>query len=197
MRGHDGLTVLLISTGTVLFAGCAGQQRSGPQAVVLCIADADAADAMRAAQAVLGRMCFTIEKADANLGIIRTQPLPGGQFFELWRSDNASFLHTAEANLHTIRRWVELRFRPDQGRLCIDCTVHIQRLSLPGNEVASVSQAYLIHLRSTRDMQTFSLTPRQKAEMAWIDSDNDELLAAEILKRIKQRVTQRPMEEAS
>jgi hypothetical protein len=197
MHRLDGLTVLLISTSTVFFAGCARQRLSAPQGEPLCIADADAADAMRVAQAVLGRMCFTIEKADPNLGIIRTAPLPGGQFFELWRSDNASLLRAAEANLHAIRRWIELRFRRDQGRLCIDCTVRVQRLSLPGNEVASVSQAYLMHSRSTPDMQTFSLTPRQKAEMAWIDSDNDELLAAEILRRIAQRLAQRSVEEAS
>ncbi len=178
-------------------AGCAGPQRLVPRAEVACIADANIVDAMSAARTILGRMYFAIEKADPNAGLIRTEPLPGAQFFELWRSDNVSFRDTAEANLHAMRRSVELHFRPNQGQVSIDCTVRVQRLSLPEQDVSSVSQAYLIHSRSTPDLQTFSLTPQQRAAMAWIDVEDDQPLAVEILKRIRQRIMQQREEEAS
>ena len=198
MHRLDGLSVLSISISMAFLAGCAGPQRTVPQAEPACIVDANVVDAMSAAHAVLGRMRFAVEKADPNAGLIRTEPLPAAQFFELWRSDNVSFRDAAEANLHAMRRSVELHFRPDQGQVYIDCTVRVQRLSLPGKDVSSVSQAYLIHSRSTPDLQTFSLTPQQRAAMAWIDVENDQPLAVEILERIKKKIMhQRKIEEVS
>ncbi len=73
--------------------------------------------------------------------------------------------------------------------LCIECTVQVQRLALPGNEVAGVSQAYMIHTRSESTLQVLDVTPQQRAQMAWIDLGPDPQLAAEILKRIEQRLS--------
>jgi hypothetical protein len=193
----DGLSVLLLSTSMVFLGGCTGQQRPTPQAKPACVVDANVAEAMSAARAVLGRMGFAIDKADPNAGLIRTEPLPAGQFFEFWRSDNVSFGEAVEANLHAIRRSVELHFRPSQGQVRINCTVSVQRLSLPGQAVSSVSQAYLIHSRSTPALQTFNLTPQQKATMAWIDLEDDGPLAQRILERIRRRITRQQEKEAA
>jgi len=145
-------------------------------------------DAMSAAETTLTRMHFDIEKADPIRGIIRTRPLTGAQFFELWRSDNVGPAHVAEASLHTIRRSVELRLQPSGNQVRIDCTVRVQRLSLPENEVASVSQAYRMYSRSTATLQRLELEPEQRENLAWIDLGDDPTLAARILKRIAQDI---------
>ncbi len=79
------------------------------------------------------------------------------QFFEFWRSDNASTSAWEEANLQSIRRAVELRVTseaegrgpeaggayslpPTASRLCVACTVSVQRLSLWQNEAAGSSE---------------------------------------------------------
>ena len=75
-------------------------------------------DLMEVAEDVLAGMYFTIEKADAQNGLIRTRPLPGAQFFEFWRSDNIGTDNTIAANLHTIRRTVTLDIS-QQDRSCV------------------------------------------------------------------------------
>ena len=198
MHKLDGSSVSFLLLGVTLLTGCNSQLPSGLQPRTVRVADANTADVVHAAEAVLGRMYFAIEKADPNAGLVRTQPLAGAQWFELWRSDNTDFDSALESNVHSIRRSVELSVSPVEDQLRLDCTVRVQRLSLPGHNVASVSQAYQIHSRSLPDLQTFVLTPGQRAQMAWIDLDDDNQLAAEILKRIKKRLTrQRGEKDAS
>ncbi len=195
MYRFDRPSTLLLSAGMILLAGCSSQAPSGQQPQTVRLADVGAADVVRAAETVLGRMHFAIEKADPEAGIVRTQPLTGAQCFEFWRSDNISLRSALESNIHSIRRSVKLDINRDEDQWRLDCTVRVQRLSLPGEEVASVSQAYRIHSQSDPDLQTFVLTTRQRAEMAWIDLDNDEPLAAEILRRIRKQLAQRREED--
>jgi len=140
-------------------------------------------------------MHFAIEKSDPNSGIIRTRPLAGAQFFEFWRNDLAGF---AESNLHSIRRVILLNFSrsvdpgPDgqDNKLSINCTVQVQRLTLPEHEVAGSSGAYRMYSQSTPSMQILKLSLEQKQGMAWVDLGNDAELAAHILKRIEKRLSQ-------
>ncbi|HIJ53948.1 MAG TPA: hypothetical protein HPP66_12465, partial [Planctomycetes bacterium] len=91
----------------LMLTGCARQQQF--KAVEqICVSDTGKAEAMRIGEDVLGRMHFTIAKADAEQGLIRTKPLPAAQSFEFWRSDNVGSFNSTEANLHSIRRIVEL-----------------------------------------------------------------------------------------
>ena len=175
-----------------LLAGCATprNQATEPGQDALRLSNVSVADAMTAAEDVLGRMHFVLEKADRQQGLIRTKPLSGAQLLEFWRSDNVGPAQTLEANLHTLRRSVELQFRPGEDHLAIDCTVKVQRLSLPENEVASVSQAYRIYSRSTPTVQRLELEPWQEEGLAWIDLGDDPLLAQRILKRIARNFQQ-------
>jgi formylmethanofuran:tetrahydromethanopterin formyltransferase len=168
----------------VLASGCASHKQACQTAEPLCLQGTGYAQVMQAAEQTLGEMHFAVAKLDAEQGIIWTQPLTGAQFFELWRSDNATAGSAAEANLHTIRRSVELKVAPEDGRVCLHCTASVQRLSLPENEVASVSQAYQMHGSSTAAIQTLALSPAQRQAMAWIDLGPDADLAARILSRI-------------
>ncbi len=176
--------------------GCAEQQQF--KAVEqICVPDTGKAEAMQAAEDVLGKMHFTIDKADAERGLIRTRPLPGAQIFEFWRSDNVGAFNSAEANLHSIRRVVELDISPRDlpggksgsgGQLYIGCNVKVSRLSLPEHQISSSARAYQMFSQSSPAMQMLELHPQQKKGMAWVDLGNDTRLATEILKRIEKQM---------
>lgn len=172
----------------VLPLGCAGQRQAYQPAEPLRLDGVSRAETLRAAEDTLSRMHFVIEKLDAEQGVIRTEPLRGAQFFEFWRSDNVGLYNAAEANLHTIRRAVELRVTEEQGRVSVGCSVRVQQLSLPENEAASISQAYLMHSASFAGVQRLELNPRQRQGMAWIDLGQDPDLGARILKAITKRL---------
>lgn len=190
------LSMISVAAGAVLLLGCAAREQIYPANEPLCPDKATRLDVMQAAEATLRAMHFVIDKLDVEHGVIRTRPLRGAQFFELWRSDNVDSFNTAEANLQTIRRSVELRINDDDGALCMDCTVPVQRLSLPENEVASTAQAYQMYSQSTRFLQRLELNPEQRKGMAWIDMGRDNRLEAKILKRIARKV-KRPQEKES
>jgi hypothetical protein len=176
------MTHALIVCALILM-GCAQPQH---QEVVeqICLSDMDKQQAMQAAEDVLGRMNFTIDKSDAEQGVIRTKPLSAAQSFEFWRSDNVGSFNTTEANLHSIRRTAELGISRQGGQLCISCNVKVQRLSLPERDITSSGRAYEMFSRSEPSIQILQLHPEQKKDMAWIDLDSDRQLATEILKRI-------------
>jgi len=165
------MTHALIVCALILM-GCAQPQH---QEVVeqICLSDMDKQQAMQAAEDVLGRMNFTIDKSDAEQGVIRTKPLSAAQSFEFWRSDNVGSFNTTEANLHSIRRTAELGISRQGGQLCISCNVKVQRLSLPERDITSSGRAYEMFSRSEPSIQILQLHPEQKKDMAWIDLDSD------------------------
>jgi hypothetical protein len=171
----------------LLWAGCAKQQQYETATEPLCVTGLERVAVMKASEDVLAEMHFTIEKADINSGLIRTGPLSGAQFFEFWRSDNVGGFNSAESNLHSIRRTVELNMTPQGEKLCLGCNVKVERLSLPERQTSS-SQAYRMFSKSTQSLQKLTLDPQQKAGMAWVDLGQDRPLAAEILKQIEKRI---------
>ncbi len=198
--------------------GCGGQNTTTTPTQMICADGVTRAEVVQAAGDVLIRMHFAIEKLDAEQGLVRTRPLRGAQFFELWRSDNAGSYNWEEANLQSVRRAVELRvmreavdrrpegdpkrdesrlgtqaggacsLQPTASRLRLECEVLVQRLSLPPNEVAGVSEAYRIHSSSMPTLQRIEVSPQQRRAMAWIDLGKDPDLAARVLTRIEQRL---------
>lgn len=169
-------------------ASCA-QQQQYETVEQICPAGIDKQQAMQIAEDVLGKLHFSIAKSDAELGVIRTKPLTGAQFFEFWRKDNVGSFNSTEANLHTIRRIAELDIKQQDAQLCIRCNVNAQRLRLPEHEIRSHSRAYRMFSKSSSSRQTFELHKEQKQGMAWVDLDQDRQLATVILKRIENKVT--------
>lgn len=176
----------IVCTALLLITGCA-QTQQFKAVEQICVPNLQKQQAMKAAEEVLGRMYFSIEKADAEQGLIRTRQLAGAQFFEFWRSDNVGGFNSAEANLHSIRRTVELNINRQDGQLCIGCNVKTQRLHLPEQPVTSAGQAY--NLFSKSEMQELKLNPEQQKAMAWVDLGRDSQLETEILKRIERQIT--------
>jgi len=180
-------SLLLINcAGAWLLAGCAEPQRFEAIEQV-CVKNVEKACAMQIAEDVLGGMHFAVEKADAEQGYLRTRPLAGAQWFEIWRSDNVGPFNAAEANLHSIRKTVELAMNRREKELCIDCDVKVERLSLPERQLVSGWRAYEMFSASTSSIQRLKLHPEQKRAMAWVDLGNDKRLSTEILKRIEKR----------
>lgn len=173
----------------LLLAGCAQQQQVSETIDQICLPDTDKTSAMRAAEDVLGRLHFSIDKSDDDLGVVRTRPLPAAQFFEFWRKDNIGKFNSAEANLHTIRRIAELNINQQGGQLCIRCSVNTQRLRLPEREIRSRARAYELFSQSGSSIQTMQLYPGQERGMAWVNLGNDPQLATVILKQIENKLS--------
>jgi len=154
----------------------------------ICLTDADRSVVMTAAEKTLSQMHFGIEKFDIESGYIRTYALSGAQAFEFWRSDNVGSFNSTEANLHSIRRSAQLNVTEQSGRLCVDCAVKVERLSLPERQV-SIGQTYAMHSESERSLQRIKVSNEQKKDMTWIDLGRDSQLETEILKRIEKNIT--------
>ena len=184
---------LLSLLAVAILTGCASEQ-AGNQAVEIgpeqvCLGDVSMAEAMQAAQDVLIEMQFNIEKADPKTGLIRTQPLSGAQFFEFWRKDSVGSFNKTEANLHSIRRTVELQISEKDGA-CITCRVATQRLNLPEMEVSSSARAYTMFSESSASLQRIRLNPEQQAGIGWVDLGGDARLAESILERIERQISE-------
>ena len=180
-------SLLCASCALICFlAGCAGptQYETVEQ---ICVPAVGSKDAMQIAENVLSRMHFTIAKTDTESGYIKTRPLPAGQFFEFWRSDTVGPFNSAEANIHTIRRIVELNITEQKGQVCVGCDVKVQRLSLSEYKAGDGSQKYdrLSGLRARASIQELRLDAAQKA---WLDLGRDEKLATVILKQIEEQI---------
>lgn len=179
---------LFAACAAVLFlAGCAKPNRN-ETIEPICPAGIDKQQAMQIAEDCLGKLHFSIAKSDANLGVIKTRPLTGAQFFEFWRKDNVGAFNFDEANLHSIRRIAELNITQQDAHLCISCNVNTQRLRLPEQEPRTRSRPYEMFSQSSSLKQRLQLNPKQKEGMAWVDLGNDPKLAAVILKQIENKI---------
>jgi hypothetical protein len=172
---------------TLILSGCA-RQHHRETTEQIHLPDIDKAEVMELTEDVLAQLHFSIDKVDVPSGMIRTRPLPGAQFFEFWRGDNVGADNSLEANLHTIRRTVQLDISQQGENVCIGCIVKVQRLSLPEREITSSARAYDMFSRSSPSLQRLALNPEQERAMAWIDLGEDMPLATEILRRIEKSI---------
>lgn len=172
----------------LIVAGCA-KPYTGQTIEKICPAGIDKQQAMQIAEDVLAKMHFTVAKYDADLGVIRTRPLAGAQFFEFWRKDNVGSFNSAEANLHSIRRTAELNIKQQDTNLCISCNVNVQRMNLPEQELRSSARAYELFSQSSPTKQALVLNPEQKEGVAWVNLGNDPQLATVILKQIENKLS--------
>ena len=183
------LTIPILFVTPILLSGCAQKQI---QHEPICLANMDLESAMKQSELVLLKMNFIVDKADISAGIMRTKPLPGGQFFEIWRKDNRDGYSRAMSNLHSIQRTAVLNFMQKNDLLCIDCNVTIERLSIPEKEIDSSARAYSMFSRSSESRQNLYLNPEQEKMMDWVDIGRDQNLEAAILQKIYKRIkTQR------
>lgn len=174
------LFVTIFTFICVLGLGCASQDVSLPTDPA-CLPNTSVDQAMESARTVLTKMQFELEKDDPEARYMRTRPLSGAQFFEFWRKDNASAASGAQANLHSIRRIVELEFTPENTTTCIQCQVQVLRLSIPEQPLEGSTQMGGIY-----SAQTLEVDRRKAAEMEWLDAGPDHTLEQKILRLVQQ-----------
>jgi hypothetical protein len=180
--------LFVICAALMFFAGCGGQQQF-KEVKQICAEGLEETKVVQAAENVLGEMHFAVDKADAKEGFIRTRPLSGAQFFEFWRKDNVGAFNSAEANLQSIRRIVEMSISRQGGQLCVNCDVKVQRLNLPEyQQITGSERTYEMFSRSDAVIQKPKISSEQKKQMDWVDLGDDPKLAAEILNRLEKRI---------
>ena len=179
---------LFIGLGYLMVAllGCGTQPMQSLEPI--CVPSSDVQAAMDSAEQVLGQMHFAIDKSDPKQGYIRTKPLTGAQLFEFWRKDTVGQFSTAESNMHTVRRTVEINVSQKNGQVCTDCVVTAERMSLPQREAVSTSQASALFTRSSPSLQQLELNPAQQKGMTWIELGRDSRLEAKILSRLRAKL---------
>jgi hypothetical protein len=181
------VTFLFLVTGCILFSGCGSQQQAASDNP-LCLPNTNTDQVMTSAQAVLLKMHFDIEKYDTDAHYIRTRPLSGAQFFEIWRRDNASASSTAQSNLYSLRRIVELECIPQNTTTCVQCRVQVLRLSIPERPIEGATRMAGVYTESSSHYQTLEIDREKQAKIEWIQADPDHDLEQKILKLIQQDI---------
>ncbi|MBW8000999.1 MAG: hypothetical protein FVQ80_03135 [Planctomycetes bacterium] len=165
--------------------------KPGPDTVSqICLGSIDKAAAMDTAEDVVVRLNFPVHKLDVETGYLLTKPLRAGQGFEFWRKDNVGKFNKTEANLHSIRRTVEINITEESGQLCINCNVNVQRLSLSDYRETVRTAKYDRYSEGEVDfgMQKLELSAEYQT---WIDLGNDDRLTTVILKKIEEQLTKK------
>ena len=184
MKKIERLFVVLIAVFLFL-GGCAGP-RQVKEIERICLDGLSKAKALEVSEEVLRDMNFTVAKADPNLGYVLSRPLAGGQLFEFWRKDNVGGFNAAEANLHSIRRTVEMNIDEEYEKLCINCRVKVERLSLSEFVESDVGIKYdrITGQKIRMSLLKLELDAEQKE---WIELGEDGKLATVILQRIEKK----------
>ncbi len=179
--------VFLIPVGLMVFwAGCHKQAQVEEQKTMPVCLDAVSMDQVfTSAESVLTGMQFQIEKLDRQAGQIITRPLRGGQFFELWRQDNATAADAAESNLHSLQRSAEVRFGKMDSQVCVNCRVLVQRLSLPDQPILGMGRASGQFTESSRREQRLQVSEKITDQAEWIYMGTDPALEELILRKIE------------
>ena len=186
----NGFAILMaVIAGCMLFgaSGCAKQAAVEPSKP-FCVSVAGKEDLMKAAEDVLKKKQFVIEKYDLDAGYIVTRPMRGSQFFEMWKGDNVGKTNTARSSIHSIQRIVEMNFTQQNGQLCLACTADMQRFSMPTEKLRGTSQASYLFVEGGTSMMR--LYPTTEEEMDWIDLGRDGELERNLIELIKQKITQ-------
>ena len=182
------ILIVLIIAVTMSLSACQRLDESElrlPPSDPVYIQGTSRADAMQAAEAALNGMNFVIEKYDESKGLIRTRYLSASQFIEFWRSDNVGLERSAEANLHSIQRQAMLHFTEAGNRLRLKCQINTRRLSLPAQDIRSMSSSAGMFTGGSRSGQELKL---QEDNLTWMDLGPDPGLEEKILAETQKNI---------
>lgn len=171
----------------VTICGC-GSTEQVTASDPICLSNTLNEQAMLTARKVLEKMHFDIEKFDPEARYMRTRPLSGAQFFEFWRKDNASAYTHSQANLHSLRRTVEMEFSLQNTSTCIQCCVQVYRLSLPERPIVGNRQMAGIYTASSYREQTLDVGYEELSQVEWLYEGQDPALEQKILELIRKEI---------
>jgi hypothetical protein len=140
-----------------------------------------------AALTVLRKHYFSPARRDRRAGVITTHPTTAENFFEFWRDDTVGSFEKAEANLHTIRKYVTLRLSKtdNPGMYGLQVEVQSERLDQPERQITSASaalRAFSAGLPTTEGQPT--------APETWVPLGRDAKLEQYLLGKILTRYGQ-------
>jgi hypothetical protein len=170
----------------LLLTGCAATNPSQTKAPEAVCFNQNLEKTMIVAEDVLTEMRFTIEKFDIQQGYIKTRPLAGKQLFEFWRSDNVGTYNSAEANLHSIIRQVEMKFHTKGQTTCALAFTNVKRLSLTEERLEGMERMAGIFTGGDADLQKLNIKNLENAD--WINLGPDHLLEKRIHQLIKTKM---------
>lgn len=178
---------MILAAISLFLSGC-GRPEQIISTDPVCLPKISSDAAMKAAHTVLSEMQFSIEKYDFEARYIRTRPLSGAQFFQVFRSDNASSYTAAEANMYSLRRVVEIEVTPFANRTCIQCRAMVQQLSIPEKPLVGTTHMAGQYTGSTLRNQTLQMDPQQAEQTEWLDRGADRALEEKIIEKIKKQI---------
>lgn len=183
--------IIAISVASILLAGChePAPPTEPTSARVQALDEAEFDRLWEAVLTVLRDHNFTPFRRDRRAGVIETLPTTAQSWFEFWRKDTVGTYETAEANLHTIRKYVIVRLTKAEpaGNYGIEVEVQAERLEQPERQITSSSAA----IRSfSREVPTYE--GKMPGDPVWAplgrDAKMEELLLGRILARHGQPV---------
>ena len=189
MRRHPNIRSfgLTLTTTAALFAGPIGchkpDQPEGPTVEAI---ENDQVDSLwAAAESVLRKHDFQIDRQDRAVGVLSTLPTTSQQFFEVWRQDVADPYSLGQASLHTMPRRAQVRFvRDPAGRhWTIDMQVDVYRLSTPEHQVTSASSA-LLAFSGALPTATGQIGQNAAKAREWVHLGRDGELESRLLSQI-------------
>ncbi len=183
--------MLFYAVCAVLVLGGCGEVARVERPEPICVEGISMAEAMAAGEEVLAAMQFTVAKADVKRGVLQTKALPGAQYFEFWRDDVMGDGQTAESNMHTTRRTVELKMAEGGGKVCVECDVKVERLSLSDYDMEERrhGEHTFEKFSDKRSSQAnLKLKKLRGVQKKWIELGNDGQLEELILRRIKAKM---------
>lgn len=140
-----------------------------------------------ATQEALHAERLQIDRLDRRAGVITTLPEGSQHFFEFWRHDVATMGDFWEATANPMRRWVEIRYTPEEGESWreISVIVHKERLSSPDRQFNSTGAAYQYF--GTTLPSTTGAARVSREQDRWVDMGRDPAMEQFLLDRILAR----------
>lgn len=182
-------TNLVVALAVVALAGCHRPvQPTELTAQRVLVADEPGEDRLwEAAQEVLRRHRFPLDRVDRRRGMIATMPVTSQSFFEFWRHDVDTAFDLAEALLRTVRRSavVQLDRHPESGEATVTVTVRRETFATPERQFNSSAASLRVFGDELPGVQGERLLTRE--DDYWIDDGRDEAMERRLLERIMQR----------
>lgn len=182
-----GVRVLGVLACLVCASGCLGPKRdvyvtSRPIEIQHGTEQADRL--WTAAGDVVRKHNFTLDRTDWRHGVITTLPETSRTLLEFWREDVQTNEDLWESTVNPIRRWVEVRFAPDEdGKWTeLKIVVHKQRFSSLDRQFNSTGAAYQYF--GSNLPTTAGLAKATDEYDQWIDVGEDPALAECLLTKI-------------
>lgn len=189
MRRHPNIRsfgLTLTTTAALLAAPVGCHKPAQPEGPTVEAIENDQVDSIwAAAESVLRKHDFQIDRQDRAVGVLSTLPTTSQQFFEVWRQDVADPYSLGQASLHTMQRKAQVRFiREPAGRhWTIEMQVDVYRLSTPEHQVTSASSA-LLAFSGALPTATGQIGQNAAKAREWVHLGRDGELESRLLSQI-------------